>query len=169
MSLFSRGLGELAIFLTFGPLLTLGAYYAISSSTVELFSQGFYNAIYIGIPFGFLTTNILFINQFPDTTSDAKTGKNHLVVTFGKKNSRWGYLIILSAAFLSSYFMLEIFQNNITDFNMIVFLICNLLLYTYGLLAFYNLFKNYNNRNLIFSNLKTIYLQTFLKNKKPHI
>ena len=156
-----RGLGELAIFLTFGPLLTLGAYYAISSSTIELFSQGFYNAIYIGIPFGFLTTNILFINQFPDTTSDAKTGKNHLVVTFGKKNSRWGYLILLSAAFLSSYLMLEIFQNNITDFNMIVFYICNLLLYIYGLLAFYNLYKNFDNRNLIFSNLKTIYLQMF--------
>ena len=81
----SQGLGELAIFLTFGPLLTLGAYYAISSSTIELFSQGFYNAIYFGIPFGLLTTNILFINQFPDTSSDAKTGKNHLVVTFGKK------------------------------------------------------------------------------------
>ena len=59
----ARGLGELAIFLTFGPLLTLGAYYTISSSTIELFSQGFYNAIYIGIPFGFLTTNIyLLIN-----------------------------------------------------------------------------------------------------------
>ena len=84
---------------------------------VELFSQDFYNAIYIGIPFGFLTTNILFINQFPDTTSDAKTGKNHLVVTFGKKNSRWGYLILLSAAFLSSYLLLEIFQNNIADFG----------------------------------------------------
>ena len=73
-----RGLGELAIFLTFGPLLTLGALFAISSNTVELFSPEFYKAIYIGIPFGFLTTNILYINQFPDTNSDAKTGKNHL-------------------------------------------------------------------------------------------
>ena len=83
----ARGLGELAIFLTFGPLLTLGAYYAISSSTIELFSQGFYNAIQwlVFLNLVFLTTNILFINQFPDTNSDAKTGKNHLVVTFGKK------------------------------------------------------------------------------------
>ena len=71
-----RGLGEVAIFLAFGPVLTLGALFAISSNTVELFSTEFYNAIYLGIPFGFLTTNILYINQYPDTVSDAKTGKN---------------------------------------------------------------------------------------------
>ena len=31
-----RGLGEIAIFLAFGPVLTLGALFAISSTTVEL-------------------------------------------------------------------------------------------------------------------------------------
>ena len=36
-----RGLGEIAVFLAFGPLLTLGAYFAISSSTIELFSKEF--------------------------------------------------------------------------------------------------------------------------------
>ena len=33
----------------------------------------------LGIPLGLLTTNILFINQYPDYTSDKKVGKNHLV------------------------------------------------------------------------------------------
>ena len=97
-----RGLGELAIFLSFGPLMTLGALFAISSSTIELFSDLFYMALLLGIPHGLLTTNILYINQYPDTVSDAKTGKNHLIVTFGKKNARWGYLLILIAAFISS-------------------------------------------------------------------
>ena len=97
--LWSSGLSgsEIAIFLAFGPVLTLGALFAISSNTVELFSTEFYNAIYLGIPFGFLTTNILYINQYPDTVSDATTGKNHLIVTLGKKNARWGYLLILLA------------------------------------------------------------------------
>ena len=96
-----RGLGEIAIFLAFGPLLTLGSLFAISTSTIELFSVDFYNAIYLGIPLGLLTTNILYINQFPDANSDSKTGKNHLVVTLGKKIARWGYLIILLGAFLA--------------------------------------------------------------------
>ena len=155
-----RGLGELAIFLSFGPLMTLGALFAISSSTIELFSDLFYMALLLGIPHGLLTTNILYINQYPDTVSDAKTGKNHLIVTFGKKNARWGYLLILIAAFISSILLipsLEMFG----DFNKNIFIIGNFALFAYGLFAFINLFKNYDKRELIHSNLKTIYLQIF--------
>ena len=156
-----RGLGEIAIFLAFGPVLTLGALFAISSTTVELYSQEFFNAIYLGIPFGFLTTNILYINQFPDTVSDAKTGKNHLIVTLGKKNARWGYLLILLAAFGSSIYITEILSDSLLKFNKIIFYSGNALLFLYGMLAFINLYKNYNTRDLIHSNLKTIYLQIF--------
>ena len=155
-----RGLGELAIFLSFGPLMTLGALFAISSSTIELFSDLFYMALLLGIPHGLLTTNILYINQYPDTISDAKTGKNHLIVTFGKKNARWGYLLILIAAFISSILLipsLEMFG----DFNKNIFIIGNFVLFAYGLFAFINLLKNYDKRELIHSNLKTIYLQIF--------
>ena len=156
-----NGLGEIAIFLAFGPVLTLGALFAISSSTVELYSQEFFNAIYLGIPFGFLTTNILYINQYPDTVSDAKTGKNHLIVTLGKKNARWGYLLILLAAFGSSIYLTEILADNLLNFNQNIFYVGNALLFLYGMIAFVNLYKNYNSRDLIHSNLKTIYLQIF--------
>lgn len=155
-----RGLGELAIFLTFGPLMTLGALFAISSYTIELFSDLFYMALLLGIPHGLLTTNILYINQYPDTVSDAKTGKNHLIVTFGKKNARWGYLLILISAFISSILLipsLEMFG----DFNKNIFITGNFALFAYGLFAFINLYKNYDKRELVHSNLKTIYLQIF--------
>ena len=33
--------------------------------------------------------------------SDAQAGKNNLVVVLGKQRARWGYLLILGAAFLS--------------------------------------------------------------------
>ena len=56
-------------------MLTLGTGYAISVETISLFSTEFYMLLSLGIPFGFLTTNILFINQFPDAESDALTGK----------------------------------------------------------------------------------------------
>jgi len=156
-----RGLGELAIFLSFGPLMTLGALFAISSSTIELFSDRFYIALLLGIPHGLLTTNILYINQYPDTISDASTGKNHLIVTFGKKNARWGYLFILSAAFISSILLIPYLENNISSFNKNIFIIGNIVLFAYGLIAFINLYKNYDKRELIHSNLKTIYLQIF--------
>jgi len=156
-----RGLGELAIFLSFGPLMTLGALFAISSSTIELFSDQFYMAILLGIPHGLLTTNILYINQYPDTVSDASTGKNHLIVTFGKKNARWGYLVILSAAFISSILQIPYLETYLTSFNKNIFLIGNIALFAYGFYAFINLYKNYDKRELIHSNLKTIYLQIF--------
>ena len=154
-----RGLGEVAIFLAFGPLLTLGSLFAISTSTIELFSVDFYNAIYLGIPLGLLTTNILYINQFPDANSDSKTGKNHLVVTLGKKIARWGYLIILLGAFLSSFMLLDIFSVTIENFNSNAYLIGLSILFLYGLYIFTRLFKLYESRKLINSNLNTIYLQ----------
>tara|TARA_Y100000588_G_scaffold204736_1_gene218524 strand:- start:706 stop:2070 length:1365 start_codon:yes stop_codon:yes gene_type:complete len=156
-----RGLGEIAIFLAFGPLLTIGTLFAISTNTIELFSIDFYNVMYLGIPLGLLTTNILYINQFPDTNSDAKTGKNHLVVTLGKKAARWGYLLILLAAFGSSYFLSDIFNSSIDNFNSDAYLIGIGILFIYGLYIFTRVFKLYESRELINSNLNTIYLQIF--------
>ena len=154
-----RGLGELAIFFAFGPLLTLGTGYAISTETIGFLSSEFYMLISLGIPFGFLTTNILYINQFPDAVSDASTGKNHLVVTFGKKAARWGYLIILSLAFYSSVYLNNLLNVH-ENFNSNIFLVGNALLYLFGLSIFMKLLKNYEKRELVNANIQTIVLQT---------
>jgi len=154
-----RGLGELAIFLAFGPLLTLGTGYAISAETIGFLSSEFYMLLSLGIPFGFLTTNILYINQFPDAESDAKTGKNHLVVTLGKKAARWGYLVILSLAFYSSVYLNDLLNVH-ENFNSNVFLIGNAVLYLFGLSIFMKLLKNYQKRELVNANIQTIILQT---------
>ena len=154
-----RGLGELAIFLAFGPLLTLGTGYAISSETIGFLSSEFYMLLSLGVPFGFLTTNILYINQFPDAESDAKTGKNHLVVTLGKKAARWGYLVILSLAFYSSVYLNDLLNVH-ENFNSNVFLVGNAVLYLFGLSIFMKLLKNYQKRELVNANIQTIILQT---------
>ena len=154
-----RGLGELAIFLAFGPLLTLGTGYAISAETIGFLSSEFYMLLSLGVPFGFLTTNILFINQFPDAESDAKTGKNHLVVTLGKKAARWGYLVILSLAFYSSVYLNDLLNVH-ENFNSNVFLVGNAVLYLFGLSIFMKLLKNYQKRELVNANIQTIILQT---------
>ena len=154
-----RGLGELAIFLAFGPLLTLGTGYAISAETIVFLSSEFYMLLSLGVPFGFLTTNILYINQFPDADSDAKTGKNHLVVTLGKKAARWGYLVILSLAFYSSVYLNDLLNVH-ENFNSNVFLVGNAVLYLFGLSIFMKLLKNYQKRELVNANIQTIILQT---------
>ena len=154
-----KGLGELSIFLAFGPLLTLGTGFAISSETISLFSSEFYMLVSLGIPFGFLTTNILYINQFPDAKSDALTGKNHLVVTLGKRVARWGYLVILSLGFYSSVYLTDLLNTH-QYFDKNVFLIGNSVLYLFGLFIFINLYKNYESRELVKSNINTIILQT---------
>ena len=154
-----RGLGELAVFLAFGPLLTLGSGFAISSETISLFSSEFYILLSLGVPFGFLTTNILYINQFPDADSDVLTGKNHLVVTLGKKVARWGYFIFLSLGFYSSVYLTDLLNTH-QYFDKNVFLIGNSVLYLFGLFIFINLYKNYESRELVKSNINTIILQT---------
>ena len=62
---------------------------------------------------GLLTTNILLINEFPDMESDQKTHKNHLVVTFGKENSRWIYLFILVLSILFTYILATKIENTL--------------------------------------------------------
>ena len=155
-----KGLGELTIFLTFGPLLTLGTAFAISSTTIDLFSTEFINFILLGIPQGLLTTNILFINQFPDYTSDKLANKNNLVVLIGKKNSRWIYLLFLVSTFIFMYLFKPILSSNLINFNLVFYDSSLVFLFLFGIYIFYGLYKNYNKRELINSNIYTIHFQS---------
>ena len=146
-----KGLGELTIFLAFGPLITLGTAFAIFNEDLAS-TEHLVNCLLIGIPMGLLTTNILLINEFPDMKSDMKTNKNHLVVTFGKKNSRWIYLIILLLSILSTYLL----ANKVED-NLI--LIAAAILVLFGGYIFTVLYKKYNTRELVSANWGTIALQ----------
>ena len=153
------GLGELSIFLAFGPLLTLGAGFAISIDTIILYSEEFYNLIILGIPLGLLTTNILFINQFPDYTSDKKVGKNNLVVLLGKKSSKWIYALNSALAVGSLYFISQNILNETQSSLFLYVLIPLTMIYSYYLIS--GLFKYYNSRKLIKYNIHTIYFHMF--------
>ena len=153
------GLGELSIFLSFGPLLTLGTGFAIANETILLYSNEFYNLLLLGVPIGLLTTNILFINQYPDHASDKKVGKNHLVVLLGKKASRWIYALNLILALASLYFIAENILTGTKQMLFIYVLIPITMFYSYFLLS--GLFKYYNSRKLIKYNIHTIYFHMF--------
>ena len=147
-----NGLGELAIFLAFGPLLTLGTGFAIfNGNFVE--SNYFIDCILIGIPLGLLTTNILMINQFPDMKSDIKTGKNHLVATFGKNKSIYIYIAIYILSIISSIILGYELNNRYIYISTLFILISSIYLSNY-------LGKFYNSRKLIKANWLTIHTHT---------
>lgn len=88
-----RGFGELFILLGFGILPLVGTYYVhVGSVTWE--------PLVAGTAVGLLTTNILYINQFPDYRSDRDAGKATLVVRLGTARARFLYLLFLAGAAL---------------------------------------------------------------------
>ena len=156
-----KGLGELTIFLSFGPLLTVGSAIAMSTDTIVLDYQNLRDFILIGIPLGLLTTNILFINQFPDYNSDKISGKTNLVVLFGKKLSRWIFLLNVSLTIFFSYFLKYVFSSKVLNFNETAYSVIISILALYGIIISLGLFKNYNKRSLVYFNIQTIYYQIF--------
>ena len=154
-----KGLGELTIFLTFGPLLTLGSFFAMSNSEVAINFEAFKLFLLIGIPLGLLTTNILFINQYPDYKSDKKSDKINLVVLFGKKMSRWIYFLNLILILISTYYFFDSFSKSLNNPDITGFYIILSLLTVYGLYIFRGLFKYFDSRELVNYNIQTIYYQ----------
>ncbi|MCQ9206901.1 MAG: 1,4-dihydroxy-2-naphthoate octaprenyltransferase [Omnitrophica bacterium] len=87
-------LGELAVGIGFGPLMIMGSYYV--QAEVLPFS-----VFLASIPIGILITLVLYINEFPDYTSDKKVGKRTLVVILGKKNAVILYHILLASVYVA--------------------------------------------------------------------
>jgi 1,4-dihydroxy-2-naphthoate polyprenyltransferase len=98
-----------------------------------------------------LTTAILWINQFPDMEADALSGKNNLVVVLGKERARWGYLLLLAAAYGSVF--AGIFLNVLPISAGLALAALPL-----GIYAVTILFKHFTDRTLIKANSSTILL-----------
>jgi len=72
-----RGLGEMVIFVMFGPLMMSGVYYAVTG-TVD------FKIMWLSIAVGLLVTNIVYSHSVLDSVPDAKMGKRtmaHLMRT----------------------------------------------------------------------------------------
>ncbi len=94
LRLSARGLGELSVGLGFGLLIPLGtAYVQLGHTDIA--------SLWAGLPFAFLITSVLYVNQFPDLRADIAGGKRNLVVRLGVQRARPGYLVLLIGAYLS--------------------------------------------------------------------
>ncbi len=90
LKLNSRGLGEVCVATGF-VLIVVGA---------DFVQRGAYITLpwLTGLPYALLTTNILFINQFPDREADALAGKRHWVVRLVPEQAAVMYVLIALAA-----------------------------------------------------------------------
>ena len=139
-----RGLGELSVMLAFGPLLTAGTVFALSGH-IET------GAFLVGLPMGFLAGAILWVNEFPDTEADAATGKNHLLVTVGRKTGRWVYLALIFSAYISTSVL--VWTGTFPAGSLAIFISLPLAIY-----AIRVLFEHYLDRELIRASKATIQL-----------
>jgi len=143
-----KGLGELIVGMNFGPLMTAGVVFALTGQLTWL-------DFFIGLPIGLLTTAILWINQFPDAEADARAGKINLVVILGKRRARWGYLLIVAAAFLS--LVVGVLAGILPQTVLVILAALPLAVY-----ATWVVFRHYGQRRLIRANSTTILLHLTL-------
>lgn len=75
-----RGLGELAVAITYGPLICAGTY-IVQRGVLQP------GVLWLSLPLGMLIGAFLWVNEFPDFRADLQAGKRTLVVRLGRKRA----------------------------------------------------------------------------------
>lgn len=87
------GLGEIAVFLFFGPAAVLGTLYVQSGEITGI-------GIGASIAMGSISAAVLVANNLRDIPTDAVSGKRTLAVVLGDKDTRRLYLALVAVPFL---------------------------------------------------------------------
>lgn len=90
-----RKLGELTVFILFGPAPVIGGYFI--QTGISLSPKSFF----VSLPVGFLTTAILFANEVPDFLDDRASGKETLLSLAGREKAYIIYYLLTFSAFLT--------------------------------------------------------------------
>ena len=93
LNLVYKGLGELGIFLAWGPLMVIGSYYVQAQKLSPW-------VLIVSIPPGILTTLVLLINEFADEEADRGVGRKTFIIIFGRKKALNIYFSLLSLCYL---------------------------------------------------------------------
>lgn len=88
----ARGLGELAVFLVYGPGIMAGTLLLLRAAITA-------EAAIAAISFGLLIANVLLINEVPDERVDRLAGKRTLVVRLGRDRAETLIAIVFATAF----------------------------------------------------------------------
>jgi 1,4-dihydroxy-2-naphthoate octaprenyltransferase len=86
------GLGELFVFIFFGPVAVAGTAFVMTHQMTRL-------ALLASIPMGCLVTAILVVNNLRDIDTDRLAGKRTLAVRVGRKVTRWENAALIVVAY----------------------------------------------------------------------
>ncbi len=87
------GLGDIFVFVFFGPVAVIGTYYIQAHQITPL-------AAWASVPVGLLVVNILVVNNLRDIETDRAAHKITLAVLLGATGTRIEYTVLLLASFL---------------------------------------------------------------------
>ncbi|KAF0152216.1 MAG: 1 4-dihydroxy-2-naphthoate octaprenyltransferase [Ignavibacteria bacterium] len=104
-----NGLGDIASFLFFGLVGTIGTYY-VQAGEVSAF------AFWSSIPVGALITNILVVNNYRDREEDQLNGKNTLAVLLGVKFARFQYVVFMLVSYAILLVVYFTYKNSVWVF-----------------------------------------------------
>ena len=94
------GFGELAVFVFFGLVATMGTYFA-QTGTLTL------DSLLVAIPMGSLSCALLAINNLRDRAADELVGKRTLAVRLGDSSARTAFIALLILSHLSVLFLFK--------------------------------------------------------------
>ncbi len=154
-----NGLGDIAVFVFFGLVSTLGTMYLQFQSTVHSIDIYDYmlEIILASCAMGFLNTSILVVNNLRDHESDSLSNKKTLVVIFGERFGIFQYIFLVSLSLIFLIIIGSLF-NNYWLLGMMAF---NLLLAVYLITKMIN-YKNTNLNKLLEKTAKFAFLTSLL-------
>ena len=94
------GFGELAVFVFFGLVATMGTYFAQTGTLT-------FDSLLVAIPMGSLSCALLAINNLRDRAADELVGKRTLAVRLGDSSARTAFISLLLLSHLSVVFLFK--------------------------------------------------------------
>lgn len=104
-----NGLGDIAVFLFFGFVGTVGTYYVQAFEVTPL-------VFWASVPVGALITNILVVNNYRDREEDRSNGKNTLAVILGERFTRLQYVFFMILSYTVLFVVYLTFKKSLSIF-----------------------------------------------------
>jgi len=93
-----RGVGDILVFITLGPLSCVGTFYVLTGTVT-------FSSIILSIPLGALATSILHANNMRDCKRDKNAGITTLALGLGHGGSRFLFLLLLLMAYVTPLYL----------------------------------------------------------------
>jgi 1,4-dihydroxy-2-naphthoate octaprenyltransferase len=110
-----HGLGEVVVFLVWGPLMTMGSYFTQTGSW-----HGAGTVFWVSVPLGIWVALVLLANNLKDLAYDSATGIVTSVTRLGRERSHRLFMILVAATYTVSVF--RVFPGPLSAWTLLVLL-----------------------------------------------